>query len=101
MEHLEHLLMCLLTACLSVLPSTGCRVESISLNIEAVNTHRERPEVSVSFPLRHPLGSWDILWVPFLCPVVAQQGGCLGRLFNLVLEVSLEDWEHQLGSSSA
>lgn len=95
MEHLEHLLMCLLTACLSVLPSTGCRVESISLNIEAVNTHRERPEVSVSFPLRHPLG------VPFLCPVVAQQGGCLGRLFNPVLKVSLEDWEHQLGSSSA
>uniref|UniRef100_A0A803Y755 6-phosphofructo-2-kinase domain-containing protein n=1 Tax=Meleagris gallopavo TaxID=9103 RepID=A0A803Y755_MELGA len=34
----------------------GCRVESISLNIEAVNTHRERPEVSVSFPLSHPLG---------------------------------------------
>lgn len=23
----------------------GCKVESISLNVEAVNTHRERPEV--------------------------------------------------------
>ena len=23
----------------------GCKVESISLNVEAVNTHRDRPEV--------------------------------------------------------
>lgn len=28
------------------IPSAGCKVESIFLNIEAVNTHRERPEVS-------------------------------------------------------
>uniref|UniRef100_A0A671NSM6 6-phosphofructo-2-kinase/fructose-2,6-bisphosphatase 3-like n=1 Tax=Sinocyclocheilus anshuiensis TaxID=1608454 RepID=A0A671NSM6_9TELE len=26
----------------------GCKVESISLNVEAVNTHRDRPEVSTS-----------------------------------------------------
>ena len=25
--------------------STGCKVESICLNVEAVNTHREKPEV--------------------------------------------------------
>lgn len=42
--------------CISLLPYAGCRVESISLNIEAVNTHRERPEVSAAFPLSHPLG---------------------------------------------
>lgn len=24
---------------------TGCKVESISLNVDAVNTHREKPEV--------------------------------------------------------
>lgn len=24
----------------------GCKVESISLNVEAVNTHRDRPEVT-------------------------------------------------------
>lgn len=26
----------------------GCKVESISLNVEAVNTHRDRPEVMIS-----------------------------------------------------
>lgn len=25
----------------------GCKVESISLNVEAVNTHRDRPEVNM------------------------------------------------------
>lgn len=33
----------MLTAVLLMFP--GCKVESISLNIEAVNTHRDRPEV--------------------------------------------------------
>lgn len=32
-------------------------MESISLNIEAVNTHRERPEVSVPSPQSCPLVS--------------------------------------------
>lgn len=27
------------------LPSTGCKVESIFLNVAAVNTHRDRPQV--------------------------------------------------------
>ena len=27
----------------------GCKVESIFLNVEAVNTHRDRPEVSLFF----------------------------------------------------
>lgn len=31
--------------CLCVL---GCKVESISLNVDAVNTHRERPEVGIT-----------------------------------------------------
>lgn len=26
---------------------SGCKVESISLNVDAVNTHRERPEVGI------------------------------------------------------
>lgn len=58
-------------SCLLVLPSAGCRVESISLNIEAVNTHRERPEVSVAFPE-------PSLGVPLLSPTVSWQQGCLG-----------------------
>lgn len=45
------------------LPRPGCRVESIYLNVESVNTHRERSEVSGSFvplalqhlhPVLHP-----------------------------------------------
>lgn len=32
-------------------PHPGCRVESICLNVESVNTHRERSEVSVSAPI--------------------------------------------------
>lgn len=35
---------------------TGCEVESIFLNIEAVNTHRERPTVR-----RIPV-TWEILY---------------------------------------
>lgn len=30
----------------------GCKVESIYLNVEAVNTHRDRPEVKENVPLR-------------------------------------------------
>lgn len=30
------------------LPSTGCKVESIFLNVAAVNTHRDRPQVALS-----------------------------------------------------
>lgn len=29
----------------------GCEVESIFLNIEAVNTHRERPQVSLNLAI--------------------------------------------------
>lgn len=29
--------------------STGCKVESIFLNVEAVNTHRDKPEVRMFF----------------------------------------------------
>lgn len=31
--------------------STGCKVESIFLNVEAVNTHRDKPEVRTFFKL--------------------------------------------------
>lgn len=31
--------------------STGCKVESIFLNVEAVNTHRDKPEVRIFFKL--------------------------------------------------
>lgn len=27
---------------------SGCKVESIYLNVDAVNTHRDRPEVGIS-----------------------------------------------------
>lgn len=39
-------LKCPLHAVLKLTPvAYGCKVESISLNVEAVNTHRDRPEV--------------------------------------------------------
>ncbi len=31
----------------------GCKVESISLNVDAVNTHRDRPEVSTNIYTTH------------------------------------------------
>ncbi len=37
----------------------GCKVESISLNVEAVNTHRDRPEVMLD-----ALIAWKFLLVP-------------------------------------
>uniref|UniRef100_A0A8C3BF53 6-phosphofructo-2-kinase/fructose-2,6-biphosphatase 3 n=1 Tax=Cairina moschata TaxID=8855 RepID=A0A8C3BF53_CAIMO len=66
----------------------GCRVESISLNIEAVNTHRERPEVSAALPQPFP-------GVPFLSPMVTRQCRCPGWAWGdyctvRCLEVPLE-----------
>lgn len=41
-----------------IFPLTGCKVESIFLNVAAVNTHRDRPQVAVG----SLLGWWACSW---------------------------------------
>lgn len=66
----------------------GCKVESISLNVEAVNTHRERPEVmgahfweleSLSLPV-----SEQLLFIVFIhetsCMCLTIKSVCFGSL---------------------
>lgn len=63
----------------------GCKVESIYLNVEAVNTHRDRPEVTfdeLGFEAL-PLGTWcHILYhfdssscKEYMCDVLDPTGG--------------------------
>lgn len=55
-----------------VCPLPGCEVESIFLNIDAVNTHRERPQAKTPLPsppqytahLPPAAGGWDNLGPP-------------------------------------
>lgn len=94
----EHRLGLLISVLFVLLPA-GCRVESISLNIEAVNTHRDRPEVSVAFPWSCPLVSPS-------CPLWSAGSGNAwgghGEIAQLgAWEMLLEDWEHPVGSCSA
>lgn len=85
-------------AFLSLFPSAGCRVESISLNIEAVNTHRERPEVSVAFPQSHPLVSPS-----FSLRSAGSEDAWVGRgeIAQLDAQSAAGGLEHQKGSCSA
>jgi len=73
-------------------------VESISLNIEAVNTHRERPEVSVAFPQSCPLVSPS-----FPLRSTSSEDGWVGHeeIALLGAQSAAGGLEHQMGSCSA
>ena len=43
---------------ISIFPLAGCKVESIFLNVMAVNTHRDRPQVATGSPLWGRAYSW-------------------------------------------
>ncbi|MEE6526998.1 hypothetical protein FKM82_028006, partial [Ascaphus truei] len=77
-------LKCSLHTVLKLTPvAYGCKVESISLNVEAVNTHRDKPQVSdhAVCPLP-PLGGintpaapshrWEVLIPPLPSPIAGR-----------------------------